>query len=187
MRWLPRACDSSKYIDRIDGLLLRVPLIEPDDKKRDLDAFTPLVPDEQLMSSLSIEDKALLGDVPIQTPAYIKTLKAKYKKVYLPAEEAAEKRVLDPIRADPQRYRLSFALDQDKAKFFAPTLVVCGRHDESVGYRDSQRLLELYPRSTFVVLDRGTHALPVDEGGVFDALVRDWIFRVEEWRGRASR
>lgn len=91
------------------------------------------------------------------------------------------------IRADPQRYRLSFDLDDEKAKFFAPTLVVCGRHDEGVGYRDSLRLLELYPRSTFVVLDRGTHALPVDEGGIFGALVRDWIFRVGEWRARSDR
>lgn len=183
--YLARAI-AQKYIDQVDGLLLRVPLIEPKDSLRDLDAFRPLVANEQLMSNLPAEDRKLLGDVLIQTPAYVKTLKAKYEEVYIPAEKAADNEVLDPIRADPDRYQLSFSLDDQSAKFFAPTLVVCGRQDDNVGYRDSLRLLELYPRSTYAVLDRGTHGLPIDETGLFEALVRDWIIRVEEWRGRTD-
>ncbi|KGO72978.1 Alpha/beta hydrolase fold-1 [Penicillium italicum] len=179
--YLARAI-AQKYIDQVDGLLLRVPLIEPNDSMRDLDAFTPLVANEELMSNISAEDRTLLGDVLVQTPAYVETLKAKYDEVYLPAEKAADTNVLDPIRADPNRYQLSFSLDNENAKFFAPTLVVCGRQDGFVGYRDSLRLLELYPRSTYVVLDRGTHGLPIDETGLFEALVRDWIFRIDEWR-----
>jgi pimeloyl-ACP methyl ester carboxylesterase len=178
---------AQKYIEQVDGLLLRVPLIEPKDSMRDLDAFKPLVANEQLMSNISAKDRALLGNVLVQTPAYVKTLKAKYEAVFLPAEKAADNRVLNPIRADPHRYQLSFSLDNENAKFFAPTLVVCGRQDESVGYRDSLRLLELYPRSTYVVLDHGTHSLHIDETGVFEALVRDWIIRVYEWRGRTDR
>jgi pimeloyl-ACP methyl ester carboxylesterase len=184
--YLARAI-AQKYIEQVDGLLLRVPLIEPKDSMRDLDAFKPLVANEQLMSNISAEDRTLLGNVLVQTPAYVKTLKAKYEAVFLPAEKAADNRVLNPIRTDPHRYQLSFSLDNENAKFFAPTLVVCGRQDESVGYRDSLRLLELYPRSTYVVLDRGTHGLPIDETSVFEALVRDWIIRIDEWRGRTDR
>ncbi|KAL2796492.1 Alpha/Beta hydrolase protein [Aspergillus keveii] len=178
-----------KYTEQVDGLLLRVPLIEPRDSMRDLDAFKPVVADEQLMSNMSPEDRTLLGNVLVQTPAYVETLKAKYEGVWLPAEKAADDKVLDPIRADPDRYELSFSLDDKGAKFFAPTLIVCGRQDESVGYRDSLRLLELYPRSTYVVLDRGSHGLPIDdsERTVFEALVRDWMFRVNEWRGHPAR
>ncbi|OOG00375.1 hypothetical protein ASPCADRAFT_202238 [Aspergillus carbonarius ITEM 5010] len=172
-----------KYSTQVDGLLLRVPLIEPNDRDRDLDAFKPVVANEQLMESLSEEDKSRLGNVLIQTPAYVEAYKAKYENVWLPAEEASDSKVLDPIREDPNRYRLSLSLDDRSATFFAPTLVVCGRHDGVVGYRDSLRLLELYPRSTFVVLDRGTHGLPIDERGVFEAMVRDWFGRVLEWRG----
>ncbi|UKZ80233.1 hypothetical protein TrVFT333_007990 [Trichoderma virens FT-333] len=184
--YLARAI-AQKYIKQVDGLLLRVPLIEPNDSMRDLDAFKPLVVNEQLMSNTSAEDKKLLGNVLIQTPAYIKALKAKFEAIYRPAEKAADMKALGPIRADPNRYHLSTSLDDEGAKFFAPTLVVCGRQDESVGYRDSLRLLKLYPRSTYVVLDRGIHGLPVDETGVFEALVRDWITRVDEWRGRTDR
>ena len=174
---------AQKYIEQVDGLLLRVPLMEPKDSLRDLDPFQPLVRNEELMSSIPGKDKSLLGDVLIQTPAYVQALKAKYEEVYLPAMKAADKKVLNPIRADPQRYQISSFASIENEKFSAPTLIVCGRQDESVGYRDSLRLLELYPRSTYAVLDRGTHALPIDENGVFDALVRDWLARVQEWRG----
>jgi pimeloyl-ACP methyl ester carboxylesterase len=184
--YLARAL-AQKYIEQVDGLLLRVPLIEPKDSLRDLDAFQPLVPNEQLMSSIPSDDKALLGDVLIQTPAYIKSLKAKYENAVLSALKAADKEVLDPIRTDPRRYQISLASDGEQPELLAPTLIICGRQDGTVGYRDSLRLLELYPRSTYVVLDRGTHGLPVDENGVFEALVRDWLTRVEEWRGCTDR
>lgn len=184
--YLARAL-AQKYHEQVDGLLLRVPLIEPEDSLRDLDTVQPLIVNEQLMSSISNEDKELLGDILVQTPAYIKSLKAKYKQVVLPALKAANKEVLNPIRADPRRYKLSIASNYKHSKFFAPTLILCGRQDESVGYRDSLRLLELYPRSTYVVLDRGRHDLPVDENGVFEALIRDWLTRVDEWRGQIKR
>lgn len=116
--YLARAI-AQKYSNQVDGLLLRVPLIEPKDSMRDLDAFKPLVANEQLMSDMSAEDKTLLGDVLVQTPA----------------EKKADSQVLDPIRADPHRYQLSFSVDNEGAKFFAPTLIICGRQDESVGYR----------------------------------------------------
>lgn len=184
--YLARAV-AQKYINQVDGLLLRVPLIEPNDSKRDLDPFKPVFADEQFMSAMSTEDRNALGNILVQTPAYVQALKAKYEKAILPAMRAADNTVLDPIRADPNRYQLSFSVDDEHGKFYAPTLIVCGRQDETVGYRDSLRLLELYPRSTYVVLDRGTHGLPVDETGVFEALVRDWITRVHEWRGRTDR
>jgi pimeloyl-ACP methyl ester carboxylesterase len=184
--YLARAL-AQKYVEQVDGLLLRVPLIEPQDSLRDLDDFQPLVRNEQLMSSIPSEDKALLGDILIQTPAYIKSLKAKYDAAVFPAVKAADKEVLGPIRADPQRYQISLAADDKHPKLFAPTLIICGRQDGVVGYRDSLRLLDLYPRSTYVVLDRGTHALPVDESGVFKALVHDWLTRVDEWRAFTDR
>ncbi|KAE8150697.1 Alpha/Beta hydrolase protein [Aspergillus avenaceus] len=180
--YLARAI-AQKYNGQVDGLLLRVPLTEPEDSKRDLDPFKPVLTNEELISNIPPKDKELLGDVLVQTPAYVNALKTKFEDVYLPAEKASDSDALDPIRGDPRRYRLSISLD---AKFFAPTLIVCGRQDGSVGYRDSLRLLELYPRSTYVVLDRGMHGLPIDEHGVFGALVRDWVVRVEEWRHRLA-
>lgn len=185
--YLARAV-AQEYTERVDGLLLRVPLIEPNDSLRDRVPFQAIVSDEQIMSSMSTEDKMMLGDdILVQTTAYIRSVKAKYKQAYLPAIEAADKEVLGPIREDPKRYALSHALDKETTKLLAPTLILCGRQDGVVGYRDSLRLLELYPRSTFAVLDRAGHGLPVDDSGVFDALVNDWLIRISEWRAQQAR
>lgn len=176
-----------KYIDQVDGLLLRVPLIEPNDSLRDLDDFQPLVVDEKYWASIPSEHKKILGNVEIQTPAYFGALKAKYDETVISAQKAADNDTLDLIRADPKRYGLSVNPDNQASKLLAPTLILCGRQDTVVGYRDSLRLLELYPRSTYTVLDRGTHALPVDQHALFEALVRDWLVRVEEWLTHAER
>ncbi|KAJ6172472.1 hypothetical protein N7470_001539 [Penicillium chermesinum] len=153
--YLARAI-AQKYSDQIDGLLLRVPLIEPDDNKRDLDAFQALVRDQQIMSSISAEDKETLGDILVQTPAYVAALKAKFEKAYLPAQAASDTKVLGPIRNDLQRYSLSWSLDDKDVKFPCT----------DTHYR-------------------GTHGIPVDENGVFEALVRDWTTRINEWRARS--
>lgn len=171
-----------KYRGQVDGLLLRMPLIEADDAKRDLDVIEPLLSDKQVTSKLSTEDRTMLGDVLIQTPTYVEALRARYTEVFVPAVEAADKAVLEAIRADPTRYKLSIAEAFEQVEFTAPTLIVTGRHDATVGYRDSLRLLELYPRSTHIVIDRGTHDFPIDQLGFFEVLVQDWIVRVLEWR-----
>lgn len=173
-----------KYKDQVDGLLLRVPAIETDNTKRDLDPFEPLIADTELTESLSSDDKSLLGDILVQTVAYIKAFKAKVEQVYHPAEQQADKPVLDAIRSDPQRYKLSLSTDN---VFSAPTLFVCGKQDDVTGYRDPYRVLRFYPRATFAVMDRGMHDYPVgeSENQLFAALVKDWIFRVNEWRRAA--
>lgn len=183
--YLARAV-AQKYADQVDGLLLRVPLIEPSDTKRDLDTIKPLVEDAPLMAAISESDKSLLGTVVVQTAAYIAAFKHKILSVYQPAVDASDSKALGFIRNDPQRYQLSWSLDDRNVKFPAPTLILCGRQDDSVGYRDSLRLLELYQRSTYAVLDRATHGLPIDENGLFEALVTDWIIRVQEWRTTAK-
>lgn len=173
---------AQRYVEQVDGVLLRVPLIEPQNSLRDLDPFQPLVVNEELISTMHSEDKTLLGNIYIQTSAYIKSLKAKYENAYNSAAKGVDKEVIDAIRSDQHRYQLSPSSVNTQTKVPAPTLIICGRHDPVVGYRDSLRLLELYPRSTYAVLDRGTHNLPVDENDLFEALVRNWLARVEEWQ-----
>jgi pimeloyl-ACP methyl ester carboxylesterase len=90
-----------RYIDQIEGLLLRVPLIEPNDGLRDLDTFKPLFANEQLISILSKEDKAVLGDVLVQTPAYLERLKRKYEETYVPASKRSKQGSAGPNPSGP--------------------------------------------------------------------------------------
>ena len=175
--YLARAV-SYKYRNQVQGLLLRVPLVEPESNKRDLDPFKQLVSSREAAAGLSSRDNELLGELLIETPAYIAALKAKLELEHQ-ANQDSDQVALTRIRNDRERYRLSYLAP---GLFLAPTLILCGRQDEVVGYRDALHMLELYPRATFAVLDRGTHNLPVLEQDVFKELVRDWLDRVQEWR-----
>ena len=171
---------ATQYASQILGLLLKVPMIEPDTSRRDLDVIKPIIEDRSSMKVIPTALIPLVGTVLVQTPSYIRMLLAKVASFEEAAVKLADRRVLDPIRSNPHRYSLNIIRSGKEATFQKPTLIITGRHDDVVGYRDSLRLLERYPRATFVALDRGIHALPVDEGDLVESLVRDWIRRVEE-------
>ncbi|MEO5965272.1 MAG: hypothetical protein ABIR11_07385 [Candidatus Limnocylindrales bacterium] len=63
----------------------------------------------------------------------------------------------------------------------APALIVAGRQDSIVGYRDGWSILEHLPRATFAVLDRAGHALEREQSALFKALAGEWLDRVEEY------
>jgi pimeloyl-ACP methyl ester carboxylesterase len=178
--YLARAL-ATNFGDQVVGVLLKVPLIEPANEKRDVDVAKPIVRDGDTMAALV--PPALLpdlgGEVLVQTPAYISKLLAKVAV----ANESTTKNdnaVLEFIRNDPERYSLPLLESGGELEFKGPALILTGRQDGVVGYRDALRLLGVYPRASFVVLDRGTHFLPVDEGGLVQGLVGDWLRRVEE-------
>lgn len=172
-----------KYASAVDGLLLRVPLVEPVNSKRDVDPFEPAIKNDALLSSkLSDADREKLGGIPVQTPEYIRAFKRRLEATALPALAVSDSAALDPIRNDDNLYRLTAPLHSPERPFLKPTLVLTGRQDGVVGYRDAWPLVKCYPRATFVALDRADHGLPVDETDLFEALVVNWLWRVGELR-----
>lgn len=65
--------------------------------------------------------------------------------------------------------------DPDETGFDAPTLIVTGRHDSTVGYREQAGLVDHYPRATYVVLADSGHALPHERPDLLAALLGDWL------------
>jgi len=177
--YLARAL-ATKYDPQVLGVLLKVPLIEPDNGKRDVDVAEPIVRNEDAMALVpAAQLPDLGGEVLIQTPAYIEELLAKFA-IANASMAKNNNAVLEAIRNDPKRYSLPLLESGGEVKFERPALILAGRHDDVVGYRDAIRLLEVYTRASFVVLDRGTHFLPVDEGELVEGLVLDWLRRVDE-------
>jgi pimeloyl-ACP methyl ester carboxylesterase len=90
-------------------------------------------------------------------------------------------------RLQEDGYTFSFDVEEAMVDpFEKPTLIVAGRQDWIVGYRDTWQILEKYPRATFAVLDRAGHNLPIAQQRLFDALVDEWLDRVEESSGAGS-
>jgi pimeloyl-ACP methyl ester carboxylesterase len=166
----------------IDGLLLKVPVIESDLTKRDLPSFKPLVSDPHLMASLDPAERTELGEALVQSPSYLDALRRKIRDRLQSAKQIADNARLEALRQDARRYCFSFDVDAPGEPFDAPTLIVCGRQDTIVGYRDAWGIVENFPRATFAILDRADHGLLVDRPQLYHALVHDWLDRIEEAR-----
>jgi pimeloyl-ACP methyl ester carboxylesterase len=62
-------------------------------------------------------------------------------------------------------------------------MIFTGRQDSSTGYRDAWPLLEHYPHATLAVLDGAGHNGHIEQAGLFNALVEEWLDRVEGRKG----
>jgi pimeloyl-ACP methyl ester carboxylesterase len=164
----------------VDGLLLGIPLIVPDDAKRTVPPHVTLVEDVALVSELQPDEVEALSFAVVQSREFVNRVTADI----MPAIQMADIELLTKIRPNPENYGFSFDVDALSEPFTAPTLIVTGRQDASVGYRDAWMILENYPRATFVVLDRAGHGLYVEQEDLFNALVNDWLDRVEESGGQ---
>ena len=79
---------------------------------------------------------------------------------------------------EPKNYGFSIDLDMADEPFEGPSLILCGRQDTVVGYKDAWPVLDDYPRATFAVLDWGGHMIEPACQNLFRALVNDWINRM---------
>ncbi|MCX7773825.1 MAG: alpha/beta hydrolase [Clostridia bacterium] len=61
-----------------------------------------------------------------------------------------------------------------------PTLMLTGRQDSIVGYRGLWDLIELYPRASYLLLDKAAHNLQIEQDVLFTAAVKEWLERVSE-------
>jgi len=98
----------------------------------------------------------------------------------LPAVGIADHEFLSKLR---ENYAFSFDVDVLAKPFAGPALMLMGRQDSSCGYRDAWGILGNYPRGTFVALDRAGHGLGAEQKDLFNALVSEWLDRVEEYVG----
>ena len=163
----------------IDGLLLTVPLIVADDAKRHVPAHVTVVADPALMSEVDPDEAdGLFPYIVVQDRKVLDFLRANG-----PSAETGDEAYQERIKDGPGTYSFSFDVDALPEPCPAPTLIVTGRQDSLVGYRDAWEILEDYPRGTFAVLDRAGHFLEVEQEDLFHALAGEWLDRVEEYAG----
>ena len=82
-----------------------------------------------------------------------------------------------------ESYEFSFDVDKPSEPFVKPTLILLGRQDTEVGYRDAWKMVEIFPRATFAIIDMAGHSLSWEQEGLFNCLANEWIQRVEGFLG----
>ena len=156
--------------DRVTGLALLCPMLVAPHDERDVPEHTVLVLDEfcaQLPPS-EFDEIAV-----VQTQ---ETYRRTQEEVVV-GLEVADEPALERIR---RGWAGTFPQEPYGSPYDGPVLFVMGRQDASTGYRDAWPLLGHYPRATFAVLDRAGHNAHIEQPRLFEALVDEWLDRVEE-------
>lgn len=164
-----------KNAKMIDGHLMICPAIFFDKNKRSIPKRTILKRDGALLSRLSDKEREEFD--------YMSVIEDdrtwnEFKKDVLPGLLIADEKFLAWF------YRrgcdFSFSSEKLPVPYEKPTLIITGRQDHIVGYRDAFGLIEDYPRATFAILDKAGHNLQVEQCGLMQQLICEWLDRVEE-------
>ena len=161
--------------ERIGGAMLLAPVTVFERARRDLPPKTVLVKDEKLLSELP---PGVRREFELMTTVQDAGTWERYKAESVPALKMADQETL--ARIAHCGYRFSFDVDRLPEPFEKPVLIITGRQDTAVGFKDALALLENFPRGTYAILDRAGHSLEIEQERVLHCLVSEWLDRVEE-------
>lgn len=102
----------------------------------------------------------------VRTPATAR----RYRDHVVPGTTLVDQAALGRIFA-------GWKIDVGSEPLSAPTLIVAGRRDSTVGYSDATELLERYPHATLAVIEDAGHALIHERPELLAALLGDWLDR----------
>lgn len=158
----------------INGLLLICPVVVADSKQRNRPSDSVVCRDDVFLTTLSPDEaKQYCSMGAVQTERIFR----RFQNEIMSGLE-----MVNPDFIKKLRKKYSFSSDIDKTaseKYNKPVLLLAGRQDSCVGYHDLWKIIENYPRATFAVLDMAGHNLQIEQPGLFNCLVSDWITRTE--------
>jgi pimeloyl-ACP methyl ester carboxylesterase len=159
--------------NQVEGLLLICSTAIQETCQENATAFQILEKDEAFVASLSEEEREYFAGIHV---VQNKRVWEQFREDILPGLQIADYTFLDNTLGQNVPY--SFNVDQIEEPYQQPTLMVMGRQDSIVGYRDHWQLIENFPRASFVVLDKAGHNLQIEQDVLFNALVKEWLDRI---------
>ena len=163
-----------KKLDFIDGVLFICPVIFAKPDIRELPEHVILLKDSKLISSLNKLESEDFESIAV---AQNQRIWERYRDEFFSGVNIANKDFLELIWE--QGYPFSFDVDKKIRRFDKPTLFLMGRQDSIVGYRDAWKIIESYPRASFIVLDCAGHILQIEQEELYNSLVKEWLERIE--------
>ncbi len=157
----------------IEGLLLICPVNILDRTKRQLPKFSVFERDTSFYEKLKPQYKQLI-DVFL-----VAQTKEKWKRMeteIIPSFAKRDIRFLNILQKS-ENYQLTFNINK-ATEFNKPTLILSGRQDNIVGYKDTYTYLDKLPRATFAVLDMASHNLQIEQEVLFNSLVNELLIRI---------
>ncbi len=69
----------------------------------------------------------------------------------------------------------SFDVDMLAEPYTGPCLIIAGKQDTEVGYRDQFDLMQIYANATYIALNRAGHNLQIEQPQLFTAIISNWL------------
>lgn len=159
--------------DRITGAALLLPGGSPSADPARLPPHMVIEPDPTMRAELAPDDVWRFENFMV---VQRRDILEKARRTAVPAralwDEAQESRV-------KAAFDFSFHQRGEAPVFEGPSLIVAGRQDSMSGYRDAMDLVEQFPRATLSVLDSAGHGLAFERPALLQALMRDWLARLD--------
>ena len=159
--------------EQLLGVALLVPDLPDDSNNRDVPTVQIIVEDANIFTDLQDDEQWIPNGVVEHSQYALDQI----REFDMPGYRASDDDLLERLN---KNYLLPVEVRQAGDPFAQPSLIALGHQDATVGYERQLQLLPEFPRATIAVVDMAGHYLGrVERPKVFNALVRDWLERVE--------
>jgi len=159
--------------EQLLGVALLVPDLPDDSNNRDVPPVQIIVEDANIFTDLQDDEQWIPNGVVEHSQYALDQI----REFDMPGYRASDDDLLERLN---KNYLLPVEVRQAGDPFAQPSLIALGHQDATVGYERQLQLLPEFPRATVAVVDMAGHYLGrVERPKVFNALVRDWLERVE--------
>ena len=162
----------TKLFERANGLLLVCPVVVAEQEKRTRPNKQVIVEDKEFLNTLTSTDREEFCKLAVVANEY--TYK-RFKEEIKPGLTIANYEFIDRLQKN-----YSLTMNFHHKTYEKPVLLLVGRQDISVGYKDIIGIIDDYPRATLAVLDMAGHNLQIEQPELFESLVGEWIRRTDQ-------
>lgn len=159
-----------KMKEQVGAIALICPAIYSDRKKRELPKQVILKENKLIKDYLSDLEILSYNKVCVIQDEKIIT---RFKNEILISKDNCDMKFL--VKMLRNNYNVSFSIDELMEPYCISALIVCGRQDSVVGYKDAFRLMKNYPYGDYHVLNGAGHNVHFEREKAFDNIFKEWF------------
>ena len=157
-----------QYPEMVNGIILLCPLVYPGTRQGRVEPLKVIKRDDDFLSTLTKEQ---YDSFTYMNVVLTKSVYERYSKDIMPAIEIQDRYFLDELLDGSY----SFDVDEIEQPFEFPCLIVVGKQDTEVGYKDQFNLIKNFPNATYCAINGAGHNLQIEQPELFESIVKQWL------------
>lgn len=165
----------NRYTELVSGFILLCPLVYPGFRKGTVVPLQVMEKDEDFLKTLTEDEYNAFTylNVILTKPVY-----ERFLRDAIPGIELQNKHFLDEVLDGG----FSYPVDEIEQPIDINGLIITGKQDTEVGYKDQFQLLKNYPNASYCVMNRAGHNLQIEQPEMFEGMILDWMQNTKiEW------